>query len=258
MQFPFLLHLGGLELHAHLVFEALAYFVGYRLYVRLRRSGGDPIPQIQRLTLVATAVGGAVLGSKALALLDDPAQTVQRARELWFLLGGKSVVGGLLGGLIAVEIAKRIMHVTVATGDLYVLPLIVGIAVGRIGCFLTGLDDQTHGVPTALPWGIDFGDGISRHPTQLYEIVLMLVLGIVVMRRRRQPHVEGDLFKLFMIAYLAWRLCVEFIKPGVPLLGLTAIQWACVLGLLHYARYARRVLAWSEPALPAAGARRHA
>jgi phosphatidylglycerol---prolipoprotein diacylglyceryl transferase len=221
----------------------------------VRRAEGDPLPQIQRLTLVATAIAGAAVGSKALALLDDPAQMSQRIRELSLLVGGKSIVGGLLGGLIAVEMAKRIMRVTVATGDLYVLGLIVGIAIGRVGCFLTGLDDQTHGLATSLPWGVDFGDGLRRHPTQLYEIALLLLLGAVVVRRRRRPHVEGDLFKLFMIVYLTWRLAIEFIKPGTPLWGLTAIQWACVLGLVHYARHSRRILRWSDPAFPSTGAR---
>src|SRR5262245_24897724 len=100
LQFPFLLQVGGLEFHPHVVFEALAYTVSYRFYVRMRRVEGDPLAQMRRLTLVATAIAGAAVGSKALSLLDDPAQTGQRIRELSFLVGGKSIVGGLLGGLI--------------------------------------------------------------------------------------------------------------------------------------------------------------
>src|SRR5258708_36630797 len=63
-----------------------------------------------------------------------------------------------------------------STGDLCVYPLIFGQCVGRIGCFLTGLDDHTHGNFTSLPWGVNFGDG-PRHPTQLYEILFLLILG---------------------------------------------------------------------------------
>jgi phosphatidylglycerol---prolipoprotein diacylglyceryl transferase len=54
-----------------------------------------------------------------------------------------------------------------ATGDVFAIPLTVGIAVGRVGCFLTGLADNTHGLPANLPWAIDYGDGIPRHPAQL-------------------------------------------------------------------------------------------
>ena len=64
-----------------------------------------------------------------------------------------------------------------ATGDLLALPLVLGIAIGRIGCFLSGLEDQSYGVATALPWGVDFGDGVARHPTQLYEYRFSPLLG---------------------------------------------------------------------------------
>jgi len=117
----------------------------------------------------------------------------------------------------------------------FVYPLIVGIAVGRIGCFLTGLSDRTYGVATNLPWGIDFGDGITRHPTQLYEIIFLLGLMIFLSVRSRYQKQEGDLFKFFMVAYLGFRFLVDFIKPDFDLfLGLTAIQLACLFGLFYY------------------------
>jgi len=91
-------------------------------------------------------------------------------------MGGKTIVGALVFGLISVELFKRYIGVHQSTGDLYAIPLALGIAIGRIGCFLTGLSDNTYGTPTNLPWAIDFGDGIPRHPTQLYEIVFLLAL----------------------------------------------------------------------------------
>ena len=101
------------------------------------------------------------------------------------LLGGKTIVGGLVGGLIAVESVKRLRGIRVATGDLLALPLVLGIAIGRIGCFLSGLEDQSYGIATGLPWGVDFGDGIARHPTQLYEIVVLAGLGAMLIVRAR-------------------------------------------------------------------------
>jgi hypothetical protein len=71
---------------------------------------------------------------------------------------------------------KRYIGLRQSTGDLYAIPLALGIAIGRIGCFLTGLSDNTYGTPTNLPWAINFGDGIPRHPTQLYEIAFLLLL----------------------------------------------------------------------------------
>ena len=92
------------------------------------------------------------------------------------LIGGKTIVGALTGGLIAVELLKRYIGLRHSTGDLYAIPLALGIAIGRIGCFLTGLPDNTYGTPARLPWAVDFGDGIPRHPTQLYEIAFLLLL----------------------------------------------------------------------------------
>jgi prolipoprotein diacylglyceryltransferase len=140
---------------------------------------------------MAAAVAGAALGSKVLYWLEDPRATLQNLHNPVYLIGGKTIVGALIGGLITVEAMKRYIGLRISTGDLYSIPLAVGIAVGRIGCFLTGLGDNTYGTPTTLPWGVNFGDGIARHPTQLYEIVFLIILTPVlykVLKRTSPEH----------------------------------------------------------------------
>jgi prolipoprotein diacylglyceryltransferase len=88
-----------------------------------------------------------------------------------------------------------------------------------------------------VPWAIDFGDGIARHPTQLYEIAFLALLTAWLARRIRRPHAGGDVFKGFMIGYLGFRFGLEFLKPGVLLSGLDVIQWACAATLLYYIHY---------------------
>ena len=78
-----------------------------------------------------------------------------------------SVLGALTGAIVFVEIYKAARGIHVATGASYALPFCVAVAVGRIGCFLAGLDDMTCGTPATLPWAVDFGDGIPRHPVIL-------------------------------------------------------------------------------------------
>lgn len=225
------------------MFESLAYVTAFAVYRRARRRHGDPIDDRARLSvLVAAAIGG-LIGSKLLNLLVDPASSWAHRAELMTWLGGKTMVGGLLGGVLGVELYKKLRGIRVRTGDLYAVPLLVGISIGRIGCFLTGLDDLTYGSATSLPWGIDFGDGVRRHPTQLYEIAAMVLLVGYVTFRARRPHANGDLFRLAFLGYLAWRLLVDFLKPGPRFLGLGAIQWACVAGLLVYAREIPRLMA---------------
>jgi phosphatidylglycerol:prolipoprotein diacylglycerol transferase len=230
-----------LGLHPHPVFEALAYFVGFQAYRMLRRRAGDTVEDGQRWVLLTAAAVGALLGSKLLWLAADPAETAKHWREPAFVVGGKTIVGALLGGLVAVELTKLWMRVRRPTGDLFAAPLCLAIALGRVGCFLTGLADHTHGIATSLPWGVDFGDGVPRHPTQLYESLYCLALGAVVLRMTLRPRRPGDAFRAFMVGYLAFRLLVEFLKPGAAIGPLTGIQWACVAGLLYYAAVFRRL-----------------
>ncbi len=190
---------------------------------------------------ISAAAAGGALGSKMLYWLETPALTLAKWNDWAYMLGGKTVVGGLLGGLIAVELTKELVGESRSTGDLFALPLAAGIAIGRVGCFLTGLSDQTFGLPTRLPWGIDFGDGIRRHPAQLYEILFLVALIALLTWLQPKLPQSGDLFKLFMILYLAWRLCIDFLKPAAQFAGLGSIQWACVLGLLYYGRDAVRI-----------------
>ena len=220
----------------HQALEALAYVVAGVIYVRERRRAGDSLPDGDRLSLIVAAAVGAALGSRLLFWLCDPPLTIRYWKDVSYLVGGKTIVGALLGGLIAVELCKRAMGVTRPTGDLYVLPLAAGIAIGRIGCFLAGPADHTAGLPTALPWGIAWGDSVRRHPTALYEVAFALLLALLLRARsiERRP---GLGFALFLAAYLAFRLAVDFLKPDPPALvgGLTAIQLACVGGLIYYA-----------------------
>ncbi|MDB5095973.1 MAG: prolipoprotein diacylglyceryl transferase [Cyanobacteria bacterium RYN_339] len=219
----------------HPVFEVLAYFVGFRLYLFARRKAGDHLEDDRRWWVIAGAVCGAWLGSKVIYWLCDPALTLAHLADVGYMLGGKTIVGGLAGGLAGVELTKKALGVTRSTGDLFALPLCAGMAIGRIGCFLTGLTDRTCGVATAVPWGVDFGDGIPRHPAQLYEIAFLAVLAGWLTWRKRRPLPEGTLFREFLAGYMAFRLLAETIKPGVPIAGLTAIQWTCVAVLIHYA-----------------------
>jgi phosphatidylglycerol---prolipoprotein diacylglyceryl transferase len=209
------------------------------------------IPSTLRWAAVAAAVAGAALGAKLLYVLEDPRLTLENLHNPAYFVGGKTIVGALAGGLVMVELVKGYIGLRTSTGDLYAIPLAVGIAIGRIGCFLTGLSDNTYGVATSLPWGIDFGDGVRRHPTQLYEIVFLVALVPILLYVQKRiadggvssdaerPEgwslVRGDVFKLFLIAYMSFRLLCDFLKPYPRLLlGLGGIQWACVLILLYY------------------------
>src|SRR5512132_3405290 len=141
MSFPVYFEIGPVTLHPHWVLEALAYTLAFAWYRRQRRHEGDVVDaRSRRWVIVAAAVGGLV-GSRLLAWMESPAALAGQWAHPGSLVAGKTIVGGLIGGLIAVEWVKRRLGVVVATGDLLVVPLVLGIAVGRVGCFLTGLSD---------------------------------------------------------------------------------------------------------------------
>ena len=211
----------------HLLFEIVAYVAAAAVYSIMRARTPDPIPDRSRLTVLISAAIGASIGMRLLAALSNlQAMTWREA------FAGKTVVGGLLGGLIAVEVVKKIIGVRRSTGDLFVYPVITAMCIGRIGCFLAGPIDRTAGKPSDLPWAMAVGDSVRRHPVALYEIAFLLVLAVMLRRVTR----EGDRFRIFMASYLGFRLLVDFLKPEPPpiALGLSAIQWACVAGLLYY------------------------
>jgi phosphatidylglycerol---prolipoprotein diacylglyceryl transferase len=229
----------------HTLLEILAYTLGTQVFLWQRRRLGLSSLQDkdQALWVIVGAALGAALGSKMAFWLEDPAIAFTNFPDWRHLLEGKSIVGGLLGGLIGVEISKKLVGQTHSTGDAFVLPLAVGMCIGRIGCFLAGLADHTYGNATTLPWGIDFGDGIVRHPTQLYEIVFLIVWTAFIVKNKQRYSQTGDGFRLYLSGYLLFRLIIEFIKP-IPMvypLSLSGIQWLCVFGLAYYAKHLPRL-----------------
>ncbi len=215
----------------HPVFETLAYIAAFAVYRRARRREQDPLDDHQRWNILAAAAVGALIGSRLLGVFEQAPRLRPFTWQAFLTPGGKTIVGALLGGWLMVEMAKRLMRIRSRTGDLFAVPLCIGIAVGRVGCFLAGIADDTFGKPTSLPWGVDFGDGVARHPTQIYEFVFLLALTFVLRQLSRRPHAEGSLFRIFMAAYLAFRFCIDFLKPQPLMYGLNLIQWACLAGL---------------------------
>jgi len=134
---------------------------------------------------------------------------------------GHSIAGGIIGGIVGVEIYKWAKGIRGSTGRGFVAPLAAGIAVGRLGCFFAGLPDYTYGVPTTLPWGVDFGDGIPRHPVQLYESAAMLVFLAVYLGAiaRSSAVVSRDGFYIFVAYYGVQRFVWEFLKPYPTVIG---------------------------------------
>jgi prolipoprotein diacylglyceryltransferase len=165
------------------------------------------------LGYAAALVLGAALGGFGLGTLN-----------LW-LSGipeiGRSIVGALAGAITAVELYKIRKGIRGSTGLIFVPAFATSVIVGRWGCFFSGLDDNTYGTATSLPWGCDFGDGILRHPVQLYESAAMAIFLAAFLwgLAGRNSFVLRNGFYLLVLWYAAQRFLWEFLKPYAAVIG---------------------------------------
>jgi phosphatidylglycerol:prolipoprotein diacylglycerol transferase len=180
-------------------------------------------PALKRLTwrqrtmlALAGFIGGA-LGAK-MPFLDAGDGWLT---GVWFR-DGKTITTGLVGAYLGVELGKLALNLRVKTGDSFAIPLALALAVGRWGCFFNGC---CFGLPTDLPCGFDFGDGIARHPTQIYECVFHLGMAGILGHLTQFGLLGNQRLKLYLIAYCAYRFLTEMIRPQPAVfLGLTIYQ----------------------------------
>jgi len=222
----------------HVALEWLAYFLGARLYFRRRSADPIELARVDRMLLLSCTVFAAAAGAICLHIAESWTWISAQALDSW--VSGKSLLGGLLGGTLGTEVGKRLVNWRQATGDAWVPALVLGIVVGRIGCQLSGTWDMTYGAPTGSSWGWDYGDGIGRYPTALFEALAVLALWMVL--RQQAWSRPGQLFNAFLLGYCVLRFFLEFLKPpfgaaaataAIPLDrygGLTAIQWLALAG----------------------------
>lgn len=217
----------------HLAFDLLAMLASLGLSAVLYRwrlrEIARPIMTRAGPGYALALVGGAIVGGYGLGTLNLMLSDVAGI--------GRSILGALAGAIAGVELFKAWRNLEGSTGLIFVGAFCTSVAVGRIGCLLSGLDDQTYGIPTSLPWAVDQGDGIGRHPVQAYEALAMLAFlaFFVEALRRRAPLVMARGFYLLVGYYAAQRFLWEFLKPYAKIIGsLNVFHLAC-LALLTYA-----------------------
>jgi phosphatidylglycerol:prolipoprotein diacylglycerol transferase len=239
LHFPVTIQIGTVKILLHVICEILAFFIGFRYFLWLRKKNGDAITYSNRTSIVVGVIIGALIGSRLIGGFENPPQLLQAKNIFLYFYQNKTILGGLLGGLAGVEIAKKIIGEKQASGDLFVYPIILAMIIGRIGCFSMGIYEETYGNATSLPWGMNLGDNIPRQPVALYEIIFLILTWITLYTlQKRIPLQQGALFKLFMIVYILFRFLIDFIKPHYTFnIGLSTIQLTCIAGLLYYSPF---------------------
>jgi phosphatidylglycerol:prolipoprotein diacylglycerol transferase len=218
----------------------LVVAIGTAWWMTHRKQQQLNLSRSQRVLIGFFAFLGAGVGAKIPFLLEQGWNGVLQG-SVWFA-DGKTILGGIVGGYLAVEIAKGIGGIRVRTGDSFAVPVAIAICVGRLGCFLAGC---CYGQVTHMPWGVNFHiptdpNPTLRHPTQLYEMAFHLLAAGVLMLCDRYRWIRGNQLKAYFIAYFAFRFVTEWLRPEAQVwLGLTLYQLAsavliAVLLLLWY------------------------
>jgi hypothetical protein len=217
---------------AHDVFNVAAWAggaaMGFALYRwRLKPTAERIAAQVGPTYFAALAVG-AVIG----AWLAGSANTLQGPAPSL----SHSVAGALVGAIAGVEFYKLVCGVRGSTGAVFVGSFTTGIVVGRLGCLFAGLPDRTYGIPTSLPWAVDLGDHVGRHPVQVYESAAMTIFMAAYLRglARRSPWAVRRGFYAMTMAYGAQRFLWEFLKPYPNLLGPLNLFHILSAGLVAY------------------------
>ena len=172
----------------------------------------------ERLVLIyIAALAGAFLGAKLVYLGAEGWLHWHDANRWVILATGKSITGALLGGYVAVELAKKFLKYSGATGDWFAVIVPVGIMLGRIGCMMQGC--CLGKVCTANWFTINDVNGVPRWPASQVEFIFnALMLGVVLMLRWGKI-APGQLFHIYLIAYGVFRFFHEFLRDTPAILG---------------------------------------
>jgi prolipoprotein diacylglyceryltransferase len=215
---------------AFVALGALAAVAVFLLEARWRRTLDDRLFTILTGALFCGALAAKLSTSwRYFAAAPDP--TLLGA----LVYGGKSVLGGLAGAYFGAVATKRLIGYRAPTGDVFAPAVALGIGIGRFGCLLS----ETPGTPTGLPWGVRVDAaraallpgfppawvGVPLHPSFAYEIAFHFAMLAVLLRLRRRPDLRGELFKVYLLAYAAFRFLIEFVRGNeVAWAGLTRSQ----------------------------------
>lgn len=205
-------------------FPSYTLFVGLGIIAGIVYYLGDAKKYNQNtagvIEIVSAALIFGVIGSKLPLLISG--------EDIKTVIFGKSILGGLIGGMLGVILIKKVMKIKAKMGNVIAPAVALGMAIGRLGCFFNGC---CYGKPST--WGIDFGDGVLRYPTQLFESAFHLIAFIILHHYKYKVNKPGILFRYYVLSYFVFRFLIEFIRVNpISYGGLTLYQLICIMGFV--------------------------
>ncbi len=236
---PIIIQFGSLAIRSYGVVLVIAFLVAFYLAkydskrINLNEKSMDSIANYLLL-------GGLIGARLYYGLFYDPYYYFTKPWSLLFIWqGGLAVHGAIIGGILSLCIfSKRHSVEFLKLADLFAPFLLLGQAIGRIGCFLNGC---CYGLPTEKPWGVIFAkDSLAYyqygfktlHPTQLYEFLLSLVGFVVLWVIRKDSPFRGFIFSLYLIYYGLIRFYISFFRSDSLYIWGTDLKIAHIVSLV--------------------------
>ena len=217
---PVLLSIGPFQIRYYGLFFVLAFVMAYFLLVHLAKRKELSVTKDDIADLILYIIIGAVLGARIFYVfvynlpfyLSNPFEII----AVWH--GGLSFHGGIIGAVIAgIYFTKRKKIDFYELADIVVIPLALGLALGRLGNFING---ELYGRIADVPWAVKFPDAEGfRHPSQIYASFKdwLIFFTLWVIKDKNLP--KGFLFWLFVVMYSTLRFIVGFFRAPDPQLG---------------------------------------
>lgn len=269
---PVLFKIGPVKVYSYGLTMGIAFLVANYVLVREFKRRGFGADFANQVTILAVVLG--LAGSRILSLIENWGDFLKDPIGMALATGGLTWYGGFILALVVIAWVirrKKLRFLSVA--DAVAPALLLGYGIGRIACHVSG--DGDYGIPTKLPWGVDYAHGVAPpsiafrympqiearypggivpnnilcQPTPLYEFLACVGLFFILWKLRKKMEPAGTLFMLYLVFAGAERFLVEFIRLNPRLLfGLSEAQlWSIpmmIVGLIGFF-YLR-----SKPSLP--------
>jgi prolipoprotein diacylglyceryl transferase len=206
----------GLEIRWYGLLIASAVLIGTVLALKEAKRKG--VKEETLIDMLLFAVPAAIIGARAYYVIFMWDYYSKNPSQILNIRGGGLAIHGVIiaGALVAIIFAKVRKENFWTLADIVAPSLILGQAIGRWGNFA---NQEAHGGPTDLPWGIMI-DGVKVHPTFLYESIWnLLVFGFLLWYRRKKATVEGEIFVLYLMLYSVGRFFIEGLRTDSLMLG---------------------------------------
>ncbi len=265
---PILFNIGPLDVYSYGLMMGIGFLVANYVAVKEFKRKGLGVDFANQVTLIAVVFG--IAGSKILSLIENWGDFLKDPLGMAFSPGGLTWYGGfVLAAVIILWAAKRKGFKLARVADALAPALIMGYGVARLGCHFSG--DGDYGMPTRLPWGVDYSKGIVPpsaafqgfpqieahypggivpnntllHPTPIYEFLACLLIFYILWRMRKSFSTDGKLFMVYLILAGTERLLVEFIRLNPRLLfGLSEAQLISIIliavGIIGFSYFQQR------------------